>query len=237
MKPRHKNLITQTIIASGIPLEKFNFHSYTPSDLKNPERSVVELLDDKGVATSHYFVFRNSSESYNDFDCLHTTYSPSSKESNYYPEQGWFSIEDACDVLKQWLNEVIKPFLTDGDEPDLWEEYLKSQQLGTEPLAGQPEQFTIEERAQLRLSLNDLRLLIPQQFNLSTPQIDILNNRLEYLIEALERTSNKTDYKSILIGAFLSLLQSLALNPEQAQNLYNLFIKVLHIVHFLPPAQ
>ena len=89
--------------------------------------------------------------------------------------------------------------------------------------------FSIEEKQQLRLSLNDVKLLIQTNFNTTQEQQELINNRIDYLIEAVARL-NKFDWKSILVSSVLAIIIALSLDIERGTQLWHLFQTALQII-------
>lgn len=147
---------------------------------------------------------------------------------------GYVAIDRIIGDFIEWMNTDVELFSSDLKDVDLWEEYKRGSTLLTidQSYTDNQSDFTAIERQQIRLALNDLRLNIPQHFQLEPEQLESVNNRIDYLSQAVDRL-NKTDWKGILIAQYIALLTTMALNPDQAKNLYDLFIKVLHIIPLL----
>jgi hypothetical protein len=64
--------------------------------------------------------------------------------------------------------------------------------------------------------------LIKQDFNPNQEQFKVINDRLEYLTNALDK-HNKFDWKGIAIQTVISIGIALSLSPEKGQQLLMLF--------------
>ena len=93
--------------------------------------------------------------------------------------------------------------------------------------------FRNDELLQLKIALNQLKTLTAKQLELTEHQTQLLNTRIDDLISSSDRI-NKKDLKLLVIGTIASLLQDLALDPEKANKLVELFTKALQsIPHIL----
>jgi hypothetical protein len=162
-------------------------------------------------------------------------YSPAFEYSKFFPNVDHWPIEDICRVLNTWVEAHISAYLDDKEEIDLWEEYLRLasyQQTETIDLTN-TDNFTYDEKQQIKLAIQNLELSIAQNFSLSAEQLKLVNANLKYLAEGVDRL-NKVDWKTILIGQFFTISTAIATSPHQFNQLYQMFLKVIHIIYFLP---
>jgi hypothetical protein len=82
------------------------------------------------------------------------------------------------------------------------------------------------------MSINELKLLIHQNFNTSQEQQKLVDDRLNYLIDSTNRL-NKFDWKSVSISTMLSIVTTLTLDVEKGRQLFVLFQKVFSIIPLL----
>ncbi len=138
--------------------------------------------------------------------------------------------------IKDWLDTVVRPYLDELNTPDLWERFLDDyadakNQLGT-PDDFQP--FSDEEKIPIRLSINELSLSIKNNFNPNRDQLKIINDRLKYLSDALDK-HNKFDWRGIAISSAISIMIALSLSSKQGHQLFQLFQKIFPtVLHLLP---
>ena len=140
------------------------------------------------------------------------------------------------DKFQEWLNSVVKPYLDDRVTPDFWQmlEGTRSHLMRETEAPDYSESFSEEEKIQLRLSINEFRLLILNNFNPTTEELAAINDRLEYLSDAMDK-HNKFDWKGIAIHTVITIIVTLALNPDQSQQLFQFFKQVFsNIIYLLP---
>lgn len=138
--------------------------------------------------------------------------------------------------FKSWLGEVVKPYLDNISTPNLWH-ILEETRSRTKYELGTPEDFEAfsdEEKTQIRLSLNDFRLLIVENFNPNQEELKSVDARLEYLSDAIDK-HNKFDWKGIAIATVINITIALSLNPEQGSQLFQLFKQIFSNVLYLLP--
>ncbi|RZK23466.1 MAG: hypothetical protein EOO43_08440 [Flavobacterium sp.] len=230
MKIKHKNQIFATIQQSGLDIKNFD---YSLRHVGGVEYVYIEYVENK-EPTGLKFIIRISNDSFDEFDCHSTIYSPSMQYSKWFPAGDYTDIYRICEEFKNWINSDLKEYVSDKLEVDLWEEYQKGNTLlnVNESESSGNSFFSSNEKQQIKLALNDLKLLIPKQFDVNPLQLESINQRLDYLAEGLDRLT-KFDWKSILVSQFLSVGTTLALNPDQFNHLRDLFIKLLHIIPLL----
>ncbi len=130
-------------------------------------------------------------------------------------------------IFGAWLNGVVKPHLDEISTPDLWH-ILQETRSYTKHELGTPkdfESFSAEENTQIRLSINDFRLLIVENFNPNNEELKAIDTRLKYLSDALDK-HNKFDWKGIAINTVIAIIIALSLNQEQGNQLFQLFKQV-----------
>ena len=151
-------------------------------------------------------------------------------------EQLSISPEDLVDTFEDWLDSTVKPYLDDVSTPDLWQilEDTWAETISEIDTTDYLEPFSEEEKTQLRLSINEFRLLIVNNFNPNKEELAAINDRLEYLSDSMDK-HNKFDWKGIAIYTVITIIVTLALNPEQSQQLFQLFKQVFsNIIYLLP---
>ena len=92
--------------------------------------------------------------------------------------------------------------------------------------------FNLDEKAQIKLAINDLKLLIHKSLETTEEEQILVNKRLDYLIDAVNRL-NKFEWKSVAISTIMSISIALTLDTTKGQLLWDLFKKVFSIIPML----
>jgi len=156
-----------------------------------------------------------------------------------FPKEGpsfVVSWENLTTSFKYWLNNVVKAYLDEISAPDLWQ-ILEETRSHTKDELGTPkdfESFSAEEKTQIRLSLDDFRLLIVKEFSPNKEELKSIDTRLKYLSGALDKR-NKFDWKGIAINTVIAIAIALTLSPEQGHHLFQLFKQVFSSIIYLLP--
>ncbi|GAH41984.1 unnamed protein product [marine sediment metagenome] len=151
--------------------------------------------------------------------------------SDHYADEGMLTT-----YFKSWLDDVVQPYLDNVNTPDLWH-ILEETRSRTKSELGTPEDFgpfSDEEKTHIRLSLNEFRLLITQNFNPNQEELKTVDARLQYLSDAIDK-HNKFDWKGIAISTVISITIALSLNPEQGNQLFQLFKQIFSNILYLLP--
>lgn len=174
--------------------------------------------------TPLYFEFK-ATNSYDNYWISYTCYSPNWDVKTEYR----YTWPRAILIFNNWLESEVKIYIEDQNTIDLWEEYMKSSKAVCSKNINfdSQENFTTEEQRQLQLSINELKGLIIDKFQLQEEQQEIINTRLDYLIEATSRL-NRFDWKGTVINTIISLIIALSFDAEKANQLVKLFQIVFH---------
>lgn len=163
--------------------------------------------------------------SFDIFYIEHVTYSPE-----------WFTQTGTCRFIDElledfqfWLKNHVDAYIADQTSIDLWDIFTnnnQSQNLNCIDFSTS-EEFTEDEKIQMRLLMNEFKHLLIERLDLQEEQIKIVNVRLDYLIEATKRL-NKFDWKGCAINSLMSIITALSLDVEKTQQLIHLFQTAFH---------
>ncbi|WBL26752.1 hypothetical protein [Zunongwangia sp. HGR-M22] len=204
-------------------------NNFEPQDFEILEKSIDNLpsIILKYKNSPFEFVIRNSMNSYELFDYQYTEYGPQYNLSAIYPNSEFTEFETVLSEFEDWLYTTLKEYIEDQNEIDLWSQIkFNRESLDINSINFEnKERFLIEERKQISLAINELKFLINERFETNENEQKIINDRLEYLIEATERL-NKYDWKSLVISTLLSISIALSLDTNKGKLLFELFRKV-----------
>jgi hypothetical protein len=179
------------------------------------------------------FAFRPSVNTFDEFFYRHSLFSPDFPltMARHLPD-----IESLRNAFKSWLGGVVQPYLDDTTTPDLWQlmENTRSDTILDAESLDYSKSFSEDEKTRIRLSIDEFRLLIVNTFDPHKKELDAINNRLKYLSDAMDK-HNKFDWKGIAISTVISIAVTLSLNPDQFNQLVQLFKNVFSTVIYLLP--
>jgi hypothetical protein len=222
MKKKFKNEIFNYLSTIELGVERF--------ELVDDNNKAQIILKDSPLK----FIIGTSPESYDWLDYQFITFSPDFKLSDFYPDRDWTDFNRVFDGFKGWLKDHVEEYIEDVHTPDLWSEYNKGNKtLSFREIEFENQaNFSLDEKAQIKLAINDLKLLIHKSLETSEEEQILVNDRLDYLIDAVNRL-NKFDWKSIAISTIMSISIALTLDTSKGQLLWDLFKKVFSIVPML----
>lgn len=228
MRRIHRNEIFKIIQDSGIGIDRFLIEDDINGEIFYTRISLID--------SPFNFVVCISNESYNAFDYSYTLYAPNYPSSEHFPPNDFCGFEEIADNLKWWLNSVVATYIEDKVVPDLWEEYKRgSKSLDINVVDFDDKRsFDFDEKVNVRLALEELKFLIQNTLSTNEQEQSIVNARLDYLIEAVDRL-NVFDWKSIAVSSLVSISIALSLDTQKGLLLFDLFKKVFAFVPKLIP--
>jgi hypothetical protein len=228
MLKQYKNRLFQEIHNKGLDPRSFQTKE---TRIEGHSAFVLQLMN-----TPLKFIIRNSSDSYHRLDCSYSQFGPSFPMSAYYPplEGSWTRVDQVLVRFSKWLEDCVKPYLEELLEPDLWEQVqLGGPIIGTsKPREEDRLGFSADEAAQIRLAMKEFRLLVVKTFDPSQEEKEVIDARLDYLAEAVDRL-NRLDWRSVAITTVISISITLSLDTEKGRILFGLFQQVFSRVLYL----
>lgn len=212
MRIKYKNQIFNYLLRMGWDINDFEIEDST-------EMFAIQYRDTP-LCFRFYFP-----DSFDFFIPSYVTYSPrwDNDMKGRYDWSGTFLL------FQDWLSKHVKSYIEDLNTLDLWDEYIKSNNAVCYKNIDfdSQENFTPEEQQQLQMSINELKGLVINKFQLQVEQQKIVNERLDYLITATTRL-NKFDWKGVVVNTIISLIIALAFDSEKANQFIELFKVVFH---------
>lgn len=200
---------------------------FSPSDFQL-SYDEEENLDIKYSNSPLSFKIRESDDEFDKFDCCYITYSPQYLESDYYPQEVYGDFQEILKIFKNWVVNEIKAYI-DGqeDEEDLWDAYKNgnsSFEFANNSFVNQ-DSFSADEVQQIGIAINELKFLINSNISLNFEHQQIVNNRLNYLVENVGRL-NKFEWKSLLLSTLIGIATTLTLDAEKGRLLFEFLKRV-----------
>lgn len=140
-----------------------------------------------------------------------------------------YSWEALLTRVTRWLDDVKK----DLDMPDLWAELEREAELLGPGSDDDNTPFTPQEQEEVARRLQELREDAKQTYALSGAQLQALDAKLEYLVEAAGRLG-RMDWRGVFVGAMVSFALSTALPPEAARHILLTFLRGIAHLSGLP---
>ena len=223
MRTVYKNKVFQHILNCPIGISNFQLIEGG----KEQNELTIKYKDSNFI-----FVIRQNSSNFHNFDYTFTQYAPQFPMSGVSPD--WVGIDDILEKLDYWFEHDLKDYIEDENVPDLWNEFKSGNRtLNFDKIDfNDKERFSNDERTQIKLSLNELKLLIHKTFDITLEEQKIVSERIDYLIEASNRL-NKFDWKSLVISSIISITIALTLDPTKGQVLFDLLKKVFSNIPLL----
>ena len=127
-----------------------------------------------------------------------------------------------------WLGEVKR----DLETPDLWAELQREAKLlgaGSNAVT-ENTPFTPGEQKEIAGRLKELAKYVRKTHSLSPAQMQALDEKLEYLVDASHRLGRK-DWLNAFIGVTLGYMLSVALPPESARTIFLTFLRAIGLLY------
>ncbi len=223
MRKKHKNEIFNFLNSITLGADNFEIEEHVEDDLQ--ETNIIFN------GTQLEFKIRTSNESYELFDYRFVKYTPTYDFTGFYPPSGWTDFETVFESFKVWVNDHVNEFVEELQIPDLWREYKKGNTSlrFNEINFDNQEKLNYEEKVQIKMAINELKLVIHKNLETSEEEQRLVENRLDYLIGAMNRL-NKFDWKSVTISTIMSISIALSLDTNKGQILFELFKKIFNVI-------
>ncbi len=168
---------------------------------------------------------------YTRFDLSYPTHEPDDLIKDWR-----YGINRIYKVFEGWIKDEVHPYLNEQLLPDLWEQLENERPLVTGSRLDEDETspFSEDEKVQLRFATNEFKLLLTNKFKPSPPQAEVIEDRLNYLSESVDRL-NRIDWRSVALQTVISISIALTLDSEQGRTLFELFKQVFSRVLYLLP--
>jgi hypothetical protein len=139
-----------------------------------------------------------------------------------------YSWQAATTRVSTWLQEVKR----DLETPDLWAELRREVHLlgvGSNEVT-ENTLFTQDEQKQIAAQLQGLAKHVSDASRLSEAQMQILNEKIDYLIDGSRRLGRK-DWLNTFIGVTLGYLLSTALPPDVVRGIFSTCLRAIGLLY------
>lgn len=223
MLKQYRNSLLQIIQEKG--LDPKLFHA------KEKREGDYDIFHISLINTPLIFTARNSNANFHDFDCRYTVFSPRFNTTDYEPEGGWEDFDGLTEDFNDWLQNHVKLYIQEQAEPDLWARIESQTPLVNGAAISQEDTnvFSDDEKIRVRMSINEFRILLIKNFKPKSEEIEVINDRLEYLSNSVDRL-NKIDWRSVAITTLIAISTTLSLDTEKGRLLFDLFKQIFSSV-------
>lgn len=229
---KYKNELLELLQSSRFDESDF---TYTNKKIKNFEAFIIKYRPSKLS-----FMIRTNNENYHEMDCRYVRFAPLYPLSGYYPDGAnyyedsnvypenqsyyrWLSFPDVRKIFFEWLDNDVTEFIEESEAEDLWAQMQSRQLLNSDPLSNTDNaKFTQEESKHIKDSISTFRNLLVAEYQPTEEQLEIIEERLEYLVNAVDRLG-KTDWQGVAISAVLGISIALSLDTTRGGALFGLF--------------
>ncbi len=215
MLKRYKNKLIDLI-------KKYQFFptEFEISELHEEEVDVFRINYKNSPFTFNIFT---KADDYHQFFCTYTLFAPKFPISDALPPISYGNFEAILVYFILWLG-YIQQYYDEQSEPDLLKDliedykFLENHNLYYDDI----KPFTANEKELTKLAIYDLELDIINKFELGFEEKMIVENRLLYLNEAVDRL-NKRDWKGLAISTIIGISIALEFDSAKGKDLINLF--------------
>lgn len=143
MRTKHKNEIFNLIQDLNLGLENFSLEDSLEPTFEQLPITTLQFKD-----SPLCFIFRSSSNDFNLYDYKYSKFGPGYPLTNYFPTSGHEPFNRVFATCNWWLNNVVKLYIEDEFEPNLWDAFKKrNKSFDFEKIDfDEQESFTIEEK-------------------------------------------------------------------------------------------
>lgn len=208
-----KNKLFDLIKDSEIDISLFE-----GTDLENTESSdfLISLID-----SSLSFKVITSDKSFDYHATIFSKFRAGYPSFRFPGKEGMYSGKwsDVIGKLDAWLKLDVKRYLDEKNALDLWDTLTGRSPAIVDPLATiDVEYFTASEKEEVTLRLELFRSELHEKFADNETLTQDVNRKFDYLISKLDGL-NRTDWKSLALGALISLAISLNIDTDTGDDL------------------
>ena len=202
----YKNGILKYLLDNNINTLAFVFKE-DPEIIDDQTRETFRITHNK---TQFSFTIIQALKRYTHFKIFYNEFKPGNPVSGLEPDTWEYEYSQVLNAFKNWFNRDLNPMIEELDSPDILQAIINPRNLinVNEIDFNSNSLFEQEEIRVLRMGLDEIKNLISDRMKLTNSELSIINDRIDYLSEGIERLS-KTDWKNILISTIISIITTL----------------------------
>jgi len=206
-------------------LDPFNFR-WSEENSRLSEQNLLPLIVSKLSYDNspYYFLFDLHKNQHYSF------HSPG--ESKLHEQEYPGSWGGQIAYVKKWLKNLER----EVNQPDLWDD-LNRQKIAYDQkihpeMTNEP--FSVSQAEQIAEGIENIRKYLLEQFESDSDSRNLINEKLDYLINASKR-QGRTDWFHTCLGVFTGIATALAMSPDQTKNMWALLKSAITgILRLLP---
>lgn len=223
MLRNYKNALLQEILGAGFDRSLFDGQA----DHDDDEHPGFRINFGNGRL---FFLAQNPNDDFHKFKYRYSSFSPGYPWSDQLPID-YCAFDVLQGAFRRWLADEVRPAVENLAIPDLWK-MISAVPTSTGVLAlgaDSASPFSVEEREQIRLSLQRFRVLIIQNFGPKPDEMAAIEAQLDYLSDAVDRL-NRFDWRGVAISTVLGIATTLSLDVERGRLLWGLFQQAFEVL-------
>lgn len=140
-------------------------------------------------------------------------------------------LKDLSILYDEWLNKEVRKFLKEEDIPNLWDKLGDFSNIDMSRSFSERDLgfFTAPEKDQVRKSLREFRRLLLEEYNPVNDQLELIDEKLEYLSEAVDRL-NRFDWKGVALATTIGIATTMTIDTNTLPKIIQLFQQAFETV-------
>lgn len=222
---KHTNELLKVLLAEGQDVNRFGLKEL----VTNYPGGIVEIRYND--SPMYFRIYPANADDFYFYKIVYSTFSPTYSEK--YDNSRQLTLDEVKDDLAHWLKSEIAKYIDNECDIDYWK-IIRENPFTIESIDfSKNEPFSLEEREQLQIGLEEIKVLVAQNFGLDQSELGIVNKKIDYLIEATKRL-DKTDWKGIAISTIIAIVYDLSLDEHKRGMFLGLFAKLWAFVQQIP---
>lgn len=182
------------------------------------------------------FIFRNTKNSWEDFDIRFNRFTPNFDLSVWFPSgvNSYYNYQSVATIFKNWLQKEAKKYFEEVENQNKWDEFQFETNIFEliQVEFNDNTNFNFEESSKILQALENLKTSLLDKFSPSVEQIEFINERLEYLANATNRLG-KFDWTNTMVSVMISIAINMSFDTESGKVFFELIKQVFKSIQGL----
>ncbi len=206
---------------------------FTLKEISGGETPTVEISVRE---TPLRFTIRYAPSSWDSFDFCTTRYRPDWAPTKWYPQNSHLNFDQLKEHFLSWMRDHPRRYFEDQHSADSWRDWDLNRTVldAIDTSSSDNSAFNMEQAAAIERTLNAFRVEAIEKLGLQEADIQELNERIDYLIEASSRVGRK-DWIMLAASTVIGIVVTLSLDTNKGRTLFELFRAALSALGFGTP--